>query len=443
MPGENMIIDFTVSNYRSIKEPITISMLATNFKEHPNFTFDSMGDGKLKLLRSTVIYGPNASGKSNIIMAIDALQDLIITSTDLKLDDKIDAYDPFVLDADWSNKPTSFDIEFIGPKSIRYRYYIEFDSNEILKESLVFFPKGQEANLFFRNKGDAIKFGDYYQGPAKIVESQLLKNNLFLSKAANSNNKFLADIYLYFRNKLKISRHISHGGVPIASLTTRICIDKNSGIDSESIQQFLRVADTGIESFEIIEDDSFYEKLGLPKDFPNELKEKIMQDTRYQPIMKHSIYHGEKRSGTKAFGLENESDGTIKLYDLAGKILHVLKNGEVFIADELNSSLHPHLSSFLVGLFNNPETNPNNAQLIFATHDTSLLNSDLFRRDQIWFTEKDIYGRTSLISVSEFDTKKVRSNIPFDKWYLSGRFGAVPAIGDLKNWVKNAKNKTN
>ncbi|MEE4359796.1 MAG: ATP-binding protein [Desulfococcaceae bacterium] len=434
-----MIIDFTIKNFRSIKEPVTLSALATNVKEHSDSMFQSKNEDKIKILNTTAVYGPNASGKSNIISAFDVLQDFIVLSTDLKLDEKIKYYQPFKLDKKWADLPTEFEIEFIIENHIRYRYTIVFNSEEIIKELLVFFPKGQEATLFLREKGKKVNFGDYFRGPARSVEKQLLKNNLFLSKCANSNNKVLEEIYLYFKNNIIIS-DLSENGISLPDFTTQECLKKDHFINKQIISEFLQIADVGIEYLDINKRTFAEDIINFPHDMPDEIKKRIIEDLQYRPQMFHKLFENDKEIGTISFDLAEESAGTVKLYDLAGKILYVLYHGLVFIVDELNNSLHPLLTQHIINLFQN--ANPNNAQLIFATHDTSLLNPDLLRRDQIWLTEKNQFGATSLYSVSDFDYRKVRSNIPFDKWYLSGRFGALPVIGNFNKWVENAKKKT-
>ena len=438
-----MLIDFTISNFRSVKEAITLSMLATKIKEHPDNIFQPNKEKNIKLIRSALIYGANASGKSNILRALNVFQEFVVKSTDLKVGEKITYYQPFKLEKTWAKKPTLFEIEFFGKDSVRYRYMVEFNSEEIIKESLVFFPKGQEANLFLREKDNPIKFGDYFQGPAKSIENQLIKNNLFLSKAANSNNKLMEDIYLYFRNTLILSKDDEPGTT--VYFTTQECLDKESPIDTKIISDLLKIADTGIEYMGIQKDATLvaiWDKINLNHEsMPDEIDKSLLDSILHKPQMFHKTFDDETEVGEIGFGLEEESGGTVKLYDLAGRILLALINGSVFIIDELNNSLHPMMTELLVEIFNNPESNPNNAQLIFATHDTTLLNPDLFRRDQIWLTEKDQFGATSLYSLSEFDYRKVRGNTPFDKWYLSGRFGALPIIGDFKSWIKNAQKK--
>ncbi|MDM8553679.1 ATP-binding protein [Desulfococcaceae bacterium HSG7] len=434
-----MLIDFTIKNYRSIRESITLSALATDIPEHPDNVFQSERKKNINLLKTAVIYGANAAGKSNIIKAFETFIDFVVKSTDLKLGDKLFYYDPFRLNKNSSGEPTMFEIEFLGNDSVRYRYSIQFDNDEILKESLVFFPKGYKAVLFYREKGKRIKFGDSFKGPAKTIEKQLLENHLFLSKVANSNNKLLRKIYLYFRNTLQLLVHPHE--IP-QDFTSELCLQNES--NKKFISDFLKIADTGIEYVKIkkttIDDNEFLDEQ-MSKG--QKLLRKIYMNQRMKkPQMFHKVFENGKEAGSIGFDLEDESDGTQKLYDLAGKILYVLKNGLVLIADELNNSLHPLMTQVLIDLFHNPETNPENAQLIFATHDTTLLNPDSLRRDQIWLCEKDQYGATSLFSISEFDYSEVSSQTPFDKWYLSGRFGALPMIGRFEEWIKNAQKET-
>ena len=432
-----MLIDFTIKNYRSIKDPATLSLLATNIKDHPENGFESPREPDIGLLKAVVIYGANASGKSNVIKAFDTVRSLVVESANYQPGQIIRQHDPYRLEKGWIDRPTEFEMEFIAEDSIRYRYKVSFDQEEILEESLVFFPKGHEANLFHREQGQSIKFGDYFSSPAKTVEKQLLENQLFLSKAANSNNKILKKIYLYFGNSLRLSYPST--AIPLTSFTTTECLKDRSCVDKSVFGEFLRAADTGIERMEILREVVPEDDKNTISLLPEELKNRLLEDMAYRPRMHHKLYEDEHECGTVAFDLAEESKGTINLYDIAGKILHVLGKGLVLIADELNSSLHPQLTRMLVELFHDPETNPNNAQLVFATHDTALLSPELFRRDQIWLTEKDRFGATSLFSISEFDYRKVRSNVPFDRWYLSGRFGALPVLAKFKHTMKNAE----
>lgn len=447
-----MLIDFTVKNFRSIKEPVTLSMLATNLKEHSENTFETPNEKQIKLLKTAVVYGANASGKSNLLKAIQVLKDFVVNSTDLKLGAKIKYYDPFKLEKNYANAPTEFEIEFVGNDKIRYRYEIAFNGTEVLRESLVFFPKGQEANLFKREKGKSINFGDYYKGARKTIENQLLENNLFLSKAANSKNEMLGEIYKFLNVSVPF---YDLRAIPTAKRFTIDNFNKNNDTYSKLIELF-KIADFGIEKFNIEEEpisEDILDKIfsnsnnfakGIPKDVISEMKKDYEQGElkkfRSNKVRtNHLIFSGSEKVGITSFDLENESLGTQRFFGMSGLILAVLNSGASLIADELNNSLHPLMTQFLIKLFNNPETNPKNAQLIFATHDATLLSNEIFRRDQIWFTEKDGFGATNLYSLSEFDKNEVRSTTPFDKWYLSGRFGGLPLIQDSKLWEKDAE----
>ncbi len=438
-----MIIDFTVSNYKSIKEPVTLSMYATGLKELNDSVYRSENEKDIGILKSAVVYGANASGKSNLLKAIDSLQEFIVTSTDTKLGEQIRHYKPFALDKKWISKPTFFEIEFIVDKTTRYKYSVYFNLEEILEESLVYYPKGQEATLFHRKKGAPIKFGDYFQGPKRTIEKQLLENNLFLSKGANSNNEILREVYLYFRNDVRFYAPADISSPFSRDFTTGLCKDDESGIMKKNISSFLKIADTGIDHFNIKKvsvDDSFF-KSGPFTELPDELKEDFLDHLTYKTEMHHKLYDDGSEVGTVGFDIDEESNGTKRLYDLAGRLLYILQSGAVIIIDELNNSLHPLMTRFLINFFNDPKINKYNAQLIFATHDATLLSPELFRRDQIWFTEKDEFGATTIYSMSEFDYDKVRANIPYDKWYLSGRFGALPIFGSFSEMMKNAKEK--
>lgn len=421
-----MIIDFSVENFKSIKEEQTLSMTAVNLRnEHPDRVFSY--DKNISLVRTAAIYGSNASGKSNLLEALRIFKDFILDSTDLKVEDSIPYYNPYKLDKNYLNKPTKFEIAFIGNAKIRYKYNISFNDKEVIEEKLVFYPKKQEALLFEREKGGNIIFGSQLKGKKKNIGSQLLRNNLFLSKAANSNHEQLGIIYKYFlynlnsdsflKRKIYLSKTIFEREIYLR--TTALLAKKDNFSFKNKLIDFLIASDTGILSVEIKKDEEY---------------------DAVKPVTYHKLFEDKKEIGVTEFELSEESDGTKKMYNLAGVIIYVLKNGYTLILDELDSSLHPLLSEYLIELFNSPEKNPNNAQFIFTTHDTSVLKPELFRRDQIWFTRKNSYGATELFSLDEFDKDLVRKNTPFEEWYLSGRFGAVPKINkNLFNIEKRDK----
>lgn len=408
-----MLVDFTIKNYRSFKNESLFSMVAEKKKEDiPNNLFNISEDSDISLLKTAVVYGANASGKSNLLLAFETLKNFILNSTDLKLDQEIPFYKPFLLDVETRNQPMLFEIEFITAEPMRYRYSVEFDKTQIISEKLIFFPEKNGRNLFERD-GVTGKYswGRDLKGKKESLTGEVLKNVLFLSKAANNNesDERLRAIYRYFRTNFMFhtSADSSRTEVYLTSLKMNDLSQKGF---NESLIEFLKSADLGISSVRV-------------------RKEKTINDLSTKVDIGHRVFSRTNETGEDLFfQLQDESAGTIKMFDLAGKIIDTLRNGNVLIVDELDSSFHPLMSEYILSIFNDPVKNPKNAQLIVATHDAYLLDSEKLRRDQIWFVEKDKYGASNLYSLDEFEKSEVRKNVPFDRWYLSGRFGALPLI---------------
>lgn len=414
-----MLIDFTVENFRSVKNGQTLSMVATNLKKHPDNLFPTEREKNISLLKTAVIYGANASGKSSFIRAMNALKEFVVKSTELKLHEDIPYYEPYRLDRRSENRPVKFETEFVAQDKIRYKYSVLFGRREIEREELVFYPKKQEARLFLRQKGEEIRFGDYMKGRKQNVAHELLDNNLFLSKAANSNHKQMKTVYLYFLDHLHILTDEFLSSPLSSHITTELLLAGKNGTDERfrnRVENFLMAADTGISSV------ALKRKPGIEHAKGENSK------LTHKPVFSHTLYDGENVTGTVRFDLADESEGTKKIYDLAGGIISALESGSAYVIDEIDNSLHPLISAFIIRLFSDPDRNPRNAQFVAATHDTTLLNPDLLRRDQIWFAEKDGYGATELYSLVEFDRNEVKDDLMFDKWYLAGRFGALPLI---------------
>ena len=423
-----MIIDFTVKNYLSIKDTVTLSFLATTIKNTEDLKIISLEEGKYNLYSFSSIYGANASGKSNIIKALSDLTNFILFSHRLDLDQSIPAYNPYRLDKEYLSLPTHFEIEFCVNK-IRYLYSIEFLKKEILKEELYFYPERKKATLFIRNKNEEIKYGSYFTGDKKNLETFLLPNRLLLSVVANSKNDVLNTVFRFFRDNINIHVRMDSSHKPVHSTTLQL--RKNPNDFKNVLSMFLNAADLNIKDVKLIEDKDIFDKIRIPDDIPEEVKKRIIDDVRYKPFLGHPIYdHGKITEEVTFFDLEQEeSTGTIKMYDIAGEVISALKNGNVLIIDEFNSGLHPLLNKFIVELFINPKINKNNAQLLISTHDTCVLDLKILKREQIWFTNKLIDGSTELFCLNEFDIDKnlIRDNSKYAKHYLDGRFKAVPA----------------
>lgn len=418
-----MILEFSISNFRSIKEKQTFSMLPEKKnREHPKAVINA---GSYKSLSCALIYGRNASGKSNIIKAFYALQELVHNSAKLEIGAKIPHYEPFKLDAKSSEIPIEFKIDFVAKDNLRYVYEISYTSDTIIKESLSFYPKKQIAKLFERITGTQIVYGDYYVGRKKEIEETLYKNQLLLSRVRTEKIEKLIQPYLFFSRFLFVFNvyEAFHDDLLVNFYTNRIANKKNLHF-VDNISKLLRVADTGIDSL-IVKEQKFSSD-ALPKDMGEDEKKKIIERYKFKIHTLRNVFENGKAIGKIDFGLSEESTGTLKLLGIGGLIIEALSDGQTLIIDELDKSLHPKLTRALIKIFMDEKTNPNKAQLIFATHDVSLLDLELFRRDQVWFVEKEFEGKSSFYSVS--DISGIRKNIPLEKWYMSGRLGGTPVI---------------
>lgn len=427
-----MIVQFTFKNFKSFKDEAKLSFIASNYdkstrEEENTISIEKFG---LKLLKSAIIYGANASGKTKIIEALSFMRHFILNSSKESQIDEPIGTEPFLLSSESFKEPTSFEIIFIYRK-VMYRYGFEADSEKIYSEWLYQKTNVKEVELFYRD------FQDFDIHKTKFKVSDLIENDrirpnaLLLSVAASWNDKLAKKIIDWFRDCNVISglREEGYKGYSIAR------IQKNKENKADAIK-FLKSADLGIEDLSV----KTLDLDNLPRELPESLKELFRKERKENKdvefISDLSTYHKKFDSNNLfeeyvEFSMEeDESSGTKKYFALSGPILETLKNGEILIVDELANKLHPNLACKLVEIFNSKERNPKNAQLVFNTHDTNLLNSGLFRRDQIWFTEKNRYGASSLYSLSDF--KGVRKEEDFEKNYIKGKYGAIPYLGDFE-----------
>jgi hypothetical protein len=383
-----------------------------------------------RLLKTAMLYGRNASGKTNILRGLEALKDFVSQSSDYKIDQKIPHYQPFKLDPSCLLKPTQFEIDFLAHDGMRYQYGVSFLRDRILTESLVFYPRKQPAKLFKRESGKEMDFGIYLKGDKRGVERQLADNVLFLSKGANSNIEQLKQPYLFFKTYLFTTLGLQPFFETdlILSYTSMIADKKDPYFSTRNVGKLIRVADTGIDSISVNEIPE--EKIALPPNISEEKRKRILRQLKYEIKTIHKMFAEGKPVDETSFNIWEESAGTIKLLAIGAMMLDALGDGTFLVVDELDKGLHPLLTKALIRLFHNAKTNLKNSQLLFATHDVSLLDNSLLRRDQIWFTEKEGDGATKLYSLS--DIRGVRKELPFEKWYMSGRFGATPSINELE-----------
>jgi len=419
-----VIVDFTVENFRSIKEEQVFSMYADKKPKHHagNISFI---ENDIGLLKTTAIYGANASGKTNLILAFNALKYLAVESGDLKDGDEIEAYEPYRLSRSTVDQPTNFEVEFYV-KNIRYQYQVTFNSNSIFFEKLDIFRTTKASNIFTRNTPEdwkAVKFGDSYKGGKK--QYAFFANNTYLSKAGNSpeSPELIRDVYNYLRKDL------------ISILTERsvslIDWEKKSGY-KEVVNAFLSKADLGINSFDFIKRD-IPNDLEFPENIPSEIKEHFLREFSRKEVFFHESDFGE----LVEFDKELESRGTNKLFQLVPFFIMVLSKGATVLIDEIESSLHPHIAELMIKLFNDPTVNVNNAQLIFTTHDMSLMSQEILRKDQVYLSSKTPENGTQFLCLESFDNS-LKDSSPFAKWYNEGRLGGIPEINyrDISDSLK-------
>ncbi|WP_298916807.1 ATP/GTP-binding protein [uncultured Nostoc sp.] len=424
-----MLIEFSVGNYRSFKEQVTFSMVAANLvakdkKLDENNVFEV--DNDLKLLKSAAIYGANASGKSNLATALNFMKWFMINSSkETQSTEKIDV-EQFKLSTETEGKPSFFEIVFLM-NGKRYRYGFEATIDKVVSEWLFYVPKLKETKLFER-KLDKISISKTYK--ADGIQQKTRRNALFLSVSAQFNVQIAEKILDWLTNTVALISALNDRGYRGYTVS---CLMDNENRDE--ILQLLKKLDLGFSDIKV--EESEINADSLPKELPDEIKNLILKNVEGKISSVQTIHQKFDGKGnpisTEIFNLdEQESEGTQKVFSLAGPLVDTLKNGQVLIIDEFDARIHPLISRAIVELFNSNETNPNNAQLIFMTHDTNLLNNKLFRRDQIWFTEKNRYGATDLYSLAEY---KIPDDASFESDYIQGRYGAIPYIGNLNHLI--------
>jgi uncharacterized protein len=420
-----MIIEFKVENFHSIKEQVVFSMVAgtDNVLDYNVITHNKYK--KNKILKSTVIYGANASGKTNVIRALNFMQKIILENNTRQKGDKIKVV-PFKLDEEYKNKPSKFDVIFIH-KDIKYAYGFVVDREKVHSEYLYFYPNGRQSTIFERVTTDRFKFTRDKE-EQEILSKRTISNRLYLGNATEWNYEPCAQAFEWFMKMLRInvSGNMSNWSNYTASLAHKNKQKKNA------IMCLLNEADLNIKDCVTeetdIDDDPIFSSL------TDKLKDTLRTEMDLSDIRLIDVkttHTAKKLDGTlykEIFGMDEESSGTQKIFDLAGPLLDVLANGCILIIDELDIRLHPLLVENIVKKFHDPKQNPKNAQLIFTTHNTNLLTQTIFRRDQIWFTEKDSEGSsTNLYSLLDLGVRKDEN---IEKGYLAGRYGAIPFIGE-------------
>ena len=425
-----MLIQLTISNFKSIRDEQVIDFYAPLERdEFPENTvvFDNSG---LRVLRSIGLYGANAAGKSTVFDALYAIMD-IITWHNCKPDGDIPFHNPYRLSSETRKKPTTLALEFALPVEgmapyRRFLYSVSYDSVSITGEKLsAFDDNGKEALLYSRKKNDTaqtVKFGRSLVGGRKRIP--FFANQAYLAAAWKSPDspKMLRTIASYLCGGIDLPIVRKYGEIkqdviatavlPYADVGISKVIAKKKPLDPERIASMQKY----------LSSEEFETALSAMKDSSS------------------TVYTFEHKGGKNESGIINlseESEGTQRFFAFLPKLLNVLDKGLTMLNDEIDTHMHPYLVELIIRMFNDPEINTNNAQLLFSTHNMGLLSERFMRKDQIWFAEKHA-GASEFFSLQDFDDKKVTPTSPFVQWYMDGRFGGVPNL-DYRGFVQALK----
>jgi AAA15 family ATPase/GTPase len=433
-----MLIEFRVANFRSFHDEQVLSLEASKDETHSQHIINRDG---ISLLKAAAIYGANASGKSNLIKAMHFMQWFVRHSaTKLNQGDEISHATPFRLAQESRRKPSRFQATLLLDGN-RYEYGFEVTRERVEGEWLIVHPSGGRKQRWLERRFDAATMKTHwaFRGPLK-AETRMLSektrdNGLVLSHGANLNIASLTPLFLWFRKKLQVWDLSEQPFSLTARSVRRIESDPTFG---PRLVKMLKHADLGIEEISVTvpeqaESSNDFEKRLEPLLRPKSASGKVGLLYLLDNITIKTKHRGLDSDRYEEFDMErDESNGTQRFFALAGLFLDAIENGSVLVLDELDCSMHPLLTHKLLEFFQSPEVNERGAQMIFATHDSNLMNPQLFRRDQIWLVEKNQTGASQLYALYDFDTKeRPRNTEAFARNYLAGRYGAVPSFGPI------------
>ena len=414
-----MLVEFRVKNFRSLRDEQALSLVASKDKSlQDTHTLSTGLKAAPSLLRSAVVYGANAGGKSNLIKAIQYMRGVVLESATIIQPGQTFAVQPFRLDNRSASQPTEFEVTFILD-DVRYQYGFAMTPQRIVSEHLLVYKAFKPQRWFERNFDaksgqDVYEFGPGLKGAKSLWEGATRPNALFLSMAVQLNSDALRPVFDWFSTGLVIFNEQAQ----LSPQTSIQMLKQAEG--RKQICEFLTAADISIADIEVV-------SRRVPGQAVHFDLVAGRTEVRTEDVEEHQLRCSHvTEQGQAVFDLMDESNGTRNLLFLTGPVLDILKKGLTLVIDELDTSLHTLLVRELVRLFHRPEVNSGGAQLIFTTHDTSLLDApDLFRRDQVWFVEKDKEQASTLVALSEFSPRK---NEALERGYLMGRYGGVPFL---------------
>ena len=413
-----MLIQFSVKNFMSFKEKVIFSMEAGKENEHKENVVDILNE---KILKTTALYGANASGKTNFVNAFTAAILMIRKSNTRQLGEKLGEMIPFAFDEQTKNKPCEFEFTFIANGS-KYIYGFSADRDKVYEEYLYQYLTAKPTRIFERTNVNEYKFLQSDESKLNTLKTQNTENKLFLSTATTWNYEKTQNPFLWFAKQIDTYS----GGLNLNEYS----IDAYSKDENENLKKFtlklLKQADIEIKDYSVEVRETETEP-NVMLVFNGENLSPVAQkrtDVRIKTF--HEIKDEKGKMKKYELNYLNESLGTQVLFSFAPILKDVFENGKTIVVDELERSLHHSLVEMIIKFFNDPEINKGNAQLIFNTHDTNLLSLNLFRRDQIWFAEKNSEkGTTDLYPLDDFSVRKAEN---IQKGYLNGRYGAIPKL---------------
>ncbi|NQU26347.1 MAG: ATP-binding protein [Candidatus Nealsonbacteria bacterium] len=428
-----MLIQFSVGNYRSFREEQTLSLVAStdDAREHNLIRCDKGP----RLTKVASLYGANASGKSNLITAMREMRGFVLASaTKMNLGEKIDFVSPFRLDATSVAEPSRFEITLLLD-GVTFVYGFSATRERVYDEWLHVRPSGGRFSKWLERTFDPVagETSWAFRGPlrkdAKLVREKTRDNGLVLSRAAELNVDAVAPLFLWFQDEF-LAFDLSAPPIEFVQFTAEMI--RGSDDCRRDVLRFMRDADLGIRDLSVSE----VSAVNIPDNAPDKVREfvtSLQQMVGSENLTRLAVTaeHATEDERSVSFSLEDdESNGTQRFFAIAGPVLSALAGGALLVIDELDCSIHPLLTRKIIELFQSEEFNTTGAQLVFATHDSSVMDPTLFRRDQIWLAEKRANGTTELFSLYDFDVEsRPRKDAAFEKNYLAGRYGAIPSFG--------------
>ena len=428
------LLSFTAENVRSYRDAVHLSLLATRMSgEEIARELPTTSARTVRVLPAAGVFGANASGKTTILRALADMRDLVMGSFRRGGEGSGVDRRPFLLDDRSRDRPSRFEIDLIL-REVRWQYGLAIDDERVLQEYAYYFPKGRQA-LVFRRDVDGIEFGPRFRMTGKSLHRLVRENALVLSVAGAAADEEIGPLFRWFQRNLLLADTTTRG---MRAAHTADMLESDD--HRFRVLDLLLAADLGLSNLE---------RAPVDSEFADRMRKalRILHGIEGDPdtpddgefVVAEFIRLAHRGDGDDVvFDPQDESEGTLVWVGLIGPVLDALDRGDVLLADELDASLHPHLVQSLVSLFQDPSTNPGCAQLIFNSHDVTVLGDSetrVLERDQIWFTEKELSGATKLIQLADY---RPRRDEALQRRYLQGRYGGVPLL-DPEDFARSTR----